>query len=172
MAVAADDAVDLIRRHAGLVHRLPAGQDGVGAQRLVHRDAVPAPIDRRMSNAGHSDLAAVLPSPEPVLISPPLIPVWRGHGSTFPLCSGDEGMAGTNPLALGDLLDALKESSFSLGVDPPGGWHTLGSGAEIFTFSSIIEEAPTPVFSNRREQMVIGRIEIGVVVLVEHNWLT
>src|SRR5207302_10920895 len=88
MAVAADDAVDLIRRHACLVHRLPAGQDGVGAERLVHRDAVPATVDRRMSDTSHRDLAAVLPYAESVLVSPPLIPVWRGHGSTFPLCSG------------------------------------------------------------------------------------
>ena len=96
MAVAADDAVDLIRRHACLVHRLLAGQDGVGTERLVHRDAVPATIDRRMSDTGHCDLAAVLPYAEPVLVSPPLIPVWRAHGSSFPLCSGCEGMAGTN----------------------------------------------------------------------------
>src|SRR6266446_6723724 len=41
-----------------------------------------------MSDTSHGDLAAVLPYSEPVLISPPLIPVWRGHGSTFPLCSG------------------------------------------------------------------------------------
>src|SRR4051812_22184837 len=74
MAVAADDAVDLVRRHAGLVHRLLAGQDGVGAERLVHRNFVPATVDRRMPDPGHSDLAAVLPHPEPVLVSPPLIP--------------------------------------------------------------------------------------------------
>src|SRR6266702_979160 len=88
MAVAADDAVDLIRRHAGLVHRPLAGQDGVGTQRLVHRDAVPATVDRRMSDASHRDLAAVLPDAEPVLVSPPLIPLRRAHGSSFPLCSG------------------------------------------------------------------------------------
>src|SRR6266850_2572824 len=41
-----------------------------------------------MSDTSHCDLAAVLPYAEPVLISPPLIPLWRGHGSTFPLCSG------------------------------------------------------------------------------------
>ena len=82
MAIAADDAVDLIRRHACLVHRLPAGQDGVRTERLVHRDAVPTTVDRRMSDTGHCDLAAVLPYSEPVLISPPLIPVWRAHGST------------------------------------------------------------------------------------------
>src|SRR5713226_7479001 len=41
-----------------------------------------------MSDTSHGDLAAVLPYAEPVLISPPLIRVWRGHGSTFPLCSG------------------------------------------------------------------------------------
>src|SRR5205807_2315535 len=75
MAVAADDSVDLIRRHAGLVHRLLAGQDGVGTERLVHRDAVPATVDRRMSDPGHGDLAAVLPDAEPVLVSPPLIAV-------------------------------------------------------------------------------------------------
>src|SRR6266404_5291236 len=86
MAVAADDALDLIRAHACLVHRLPAGQDGIGADRLVHRDFVPAAVDRRMSDTGHCDLAAVLPYAEPVLVSPPLIPGWRGHGSTFPLC--------------------------------------------------------------------------------------
>src|SRR5882672_9652132 len=94
MAVAADDAVDLIRRHASFVHRLLAGQDGVGAERLVHRDFVPATVDRRMSDPGHRDLAAVLPYAEPVLVSPPLILIWRGHGSTFPLCSGSERMAG------------------------------------------------------------------------------
>ena len=85
MAVAADDALDLIRRDTCLVHRLLAGQDRVGAERLVHRDAVPATVDRRMSDTSHCDLAAVLPYAEPVLVSPPLIPVWRGHGSTFPL---------------------------------------------------------------------------------------
>src|SRR3954471_18799803 len=95
MAVAADDAVDLVRRHAGLVHRLLAGQDGVGAERLVHRDFVPATVDRRMSDTGHRDLAAGLPYAEPVLVSPPLIPVRRGHGFTFLLCLGTEGMAGT-----------------------------------------------------------------------------
>src|SRR6202043_2128781 len=83
MAVATDDAVDLIRRHACVVHRLAAGQDGVGTERLVQRDAVPATVDRRMSDAGDGDLAAVLPGSEPVLISPPLIPVWRRHGSAF-----------------------------------------------------------------------------------------
>src|SRR6267378_6488643 len=41
-----------------------------------------------MSDTNHCDLAAVLPYSEPVLVSPPLILVWRGHGSTFPLCSG------------------------------------------------------------------------------------
>src|SRR5712692_341218 len=41
-----------------------------------------------MSDTSHCDLAAVLPYAEPVLVSPPLILVWRGHGSTFPLCSG------------------------------------------------------------------------------------
>src|SRR5947208_17057267 len=87
MAVATDDAVDLVRRHAGFVHRLLAGQDGVGAERLIHRDFVPAAVDRRMPDTGHRDLAAVLPDAEPVLVSPPLIPVRRGHGSTFPLCS-------------------------------------------------------------------------------------
>ena len=86
MAVAADDAVDLIRRHACLVHCLLAGQDGVGTERLVHRDAVPATVNRRMSDTSHRDLAAVLPYAEPILVSPPLIPVWRAHGSTFPLC--------------------------------------------------------------------------------------
>src|ERR1700710_2806873 len=40
-----------------------------------------------MSDTGHCDLAAVLPYAEPVLVSPPLISVWRGHDSTFPLCS-------------------------------------------------------------------------------------
>src|SRR5579862_1150560 len=74
MAVAADDSVDLVRRHAGLVHRLLAGQDRVGAERLVHRDFVPATVDRRMPDPGHRDLAAVLPNPKPVLVSPPLIP--------------------------------------------------------------------------------------------------
>src|ERR1700687_4441304 len=85
MAAAADDAVDLIRRHACLVHRLLAGQDGVGTERLVHRDAVPATVDRRMSDTSHRDLAAVLPYAEPVLVSPPLISLRRGHGSTYPL---------------------------------------------------------------------------------------
>src|SRR5580693_550430 len=75
MAVAADDALDLIRRHAGVVHRLLAGQDGVGAQRLIHRDFVPATVDRRMPDTGHRDLAAVLPDAEPVLVSPPPIPL-------------------------------------------------------------------------------------------------
>ena len=74
MAVAADDAVDLIRRDAGLGHRLLAGQDRVGADRLVHRDFVPAAVDRRMPDPRHRDLAAVLPYAEPVLVSPPLIP--------------------------------------------------------------------------------------------------
>src|SRR5579863_756571 len=83
MAVAADDAVDLIRRHACLVHRLPAGQDAAGTERLVQGDAVPATVDRRMSDTSHGDLAAVLPYAGPDLVSPPLIPVWRGHGSTF-----------------------------------------------------------------------------------------
>src|SRR5439155_17761923 len=93
MAVAADDAVDLIRRHACVVHRLPAGQDGVGTERLLHRDAVPATVDRRMSDPSHRDLAAVLPYAEPVLVSPPLIRFWRGHGPPCPLCSDNEGMA-------------------------------------------------------------------------------
>src|ERR1700726_1464365 len=91
MAVAADDAVDLVRRHAGLVHRLLAGQDRVRAERLVHRDLVPATVDRRVSDTGHGDLAAVLPYAEPVLVSPPLIPIWRGHGFTCSLCSGCPG---------------------------------------------------------------------------------
>src|SRR5204862_1667196 len=85
MAVAADDAIDLIRRHAGLVHRLLTGQDGVGAERLVHRDFVPAAVDRRMPDTRHRDLAAVLPYAEPVPISPPLIPGRRAHGTPFPL---------------------------------------------------------------------------------------
>jgi hypothetical protein len=38
-----------------------------------------------MSDTGYCDLAAVLPYSEPVLVSPPLIPVWRGHRSPFPL---------------------------------------------------------------------------------------
>jgi len=33
-----------------------------------------------MPDPGHRDLAAVLPDAEPVLISPPLIPLWPGHG--------------------------------------------------------------------------------------------
>src|SRR6185437_11440019 len=86
MAVAADDAVDLIGRHASLVHCLLAGQDGVGTQRLVHRGAVPAAIDRRMPETSHRDLTTVLPHSEPILVSPPLIPVLRGHGFPFPLC--------------------------------------------------------------------------------------
>ena len=45
---------------------------------------------------GTAALAAVLPYSEPVLLSLPLIPVWGGHGSTFPLCFGCEGMAGRN----------------------------------------------------------------------------
>src|SRR5271169_3462994 len=49
-----------------------------------------------MSDTSHRDLAAVLPYAEPVLVSPPLIPLWRGHGSTFPLCSGSDGTAGTS----------------------------------------------------------------------------
>ncbi len=97
MAVAADDPVDLIRRHARVVHRLLAGEDGVGTERLVHRDAVPPTVDRRMSDTSHRDLAAVLPNAEPVLVSPPLIPVWRGHGSTFPLCSVPIVMPGEGP---------------------------------------------------------------------------
>src|SRR6516162_3976902 len=96
MAVAADDALDLIRRDTSLVHRLPAGQDRVGAQRLVHRHTVPATVDRRMSDTSHCNLAAVLPYAEPVLVSPPPIPLWHGHGSTFPRCSGNEDMAGTD----------------------------------------------------------------------------
>jgi hypothetical protein len=36
-----------------------------------------------MSDTGHCNLAAVLPYAEPVLISPPLIPVWCSHGSSF-----------------------------------------------------------------------------------------
>src|SRR5579872_4120722 len=95
MAVAADDSVDLVRRHARLVHRLLAGEDRIGAERLVHRDFVPAAIDRRMPNPGHRDLAAMLPDAEPVLVSPPLIPGRCGHGSTFPLCYGSEDTAGT-----------------------------------------------------------------------------
>src|SRR5277367_4225689 len=82
MAVAADDAVDLIRRHACLVHRLLAGQDGVGTERLVHRDTVPATVDRRMPDTSHCDLSAVLPYAEPVLVSPPLISPWRAHCTT------------------------------------------------------------------------------------------
>jgi len=40
----------------------------------------------------------VLPYAEPVLISPPLIPVWRAHGSTFPLWSGREGDGRDEPV--------------------------------------------------------------------------
>src|ERR1700744_360755 len=96
MAVAQDHAVDLIRRHACLVHRPLAGQHGVGTERLIHGDAVPATVARRIPDTSHCDLAAVLPYAKPVLVSPPLISVWRGHGSTSPLCSGCERMAGTN----------------------------------------------------------------------------
>jgi len=39
-----------------------------------------------MSDTSHRDLAAVLPYAEPVLVSPPLIPVWRAYGFIFPLC--------------------------------------------------------------------------------------
>ena len=50
-----------------------------------------------MSNTSHRDLAAVLPYAEPVLVSPPLIPVWRGHSSTFRLCSVTIVSAGQRP---------------------------------------------------------------------------
>src|SRR5262249_26824457 len=73
VAVAADDAVDLILRDAGVGHRLLAGEDGVGTDRLVHRHAVPAPVDRRVPVAGYRDLAAVLPDAESVLVPAPLV---------------------------------------------------------------------------------------------------
>jgi hypothetical protein len=57
-------------------HRLLAGEDGVGAERLVHGDAIPTTVDRRVANAGYRDLAPVLPRPEPVLVSPPTILAW------------------------------------------------------------------------------------------------
>src|SRR5262249_29558221 len=84
VTVAADDAVDLIRHHAGIIHRLLTGQDGISAQRLVHRDAIPAAIDRRVSESRQSDLAAVLPHAEPILISPPPILIRRRHGYPSP----------------------------------------------------------------------------------------
>ena len=36
---------------------------------------IPATVDRRMSDTSHRDLAAVLPYAEPVLVSPPPIPL-------------------------------------------------------------------------------------------------
>src|SRR5215471_7407761 len=36
-----------------------------------------------MSDTSHCDLAAVLPYAEPVLVSPPPIPLWRAHGSNL-----------------------------------------------------------------------------------------
>ena len=41
----------------------------------------------RMSDTSHCDLTVVLPYAERVFVSPPLITVWRAHGSTFFLCS-------------------------------------------------------------------------------------
>src|SRR5579864_2405327 len=83
MAAATDHTLDLFRCHAGAVHRFLAGEDRVGAHRLVHRDFVPAAVYRRMADTRHSDLAAVLPYPEPVLVSPPLIPFRRAHAPPF-----------------------------------------------------------------------------------------
>src|SRR5215831_9026024 len=103
MAVAADHTLDLIRRDTGLVHRLLTGQDGVSTQRLVHRDFVPATVDRRMSEPDHRDLAAVLPDAEPVLVSPPLIPVWSAHGPPFLY----ELMKESNVLWFGAVKDSL-----------------------------------------------------------------
>src|SRR5467141_2411237 len=98
-----------------------------------------------MSDTSHCDLAAVLPYAEPVLVSPPLIPLWRAHGSPFPLCSGlsslsapgggegrvrwgiPERGAGTH-LTLPSLRDgplkggegqSLARSAHPLGDDPP-----------------------------------------------------
>src|SRR5262249_45427027 len=85
VTVAADDAVDLIRHHASIIHRPLTGQDGISAQRLVHRDAVPAATDRRVPDPRHRDLAAVPPHAEPTPIPPPPILIWRRHGCPSPL---------------------------------------------------------------------------------------
>jgi hypothetical protein len=72
-----------------------------------------------MSDTSHCDLAAMLPYAEPVLVSPPLISVWRGHGFTFPVFSGGESMAGMNQhhdtenLTVGQHISLLPEATIA-----------------------------------------------------------
>src|SRR5207237_1530362 len=83
VAVAADDAINLVWRDAGVVHSLLTGQDGVGAEGLVHRDAVPTPVHRGMPVPGHSNFTPVLPDSQTVFISPPGLRTRRSHWSPF-----------------------------------------------------------------------------------------
>src|SRR5260370_42429775 len=78
-----------------------------------------------MSDTSHRDLAAVLPDAEPVLVSPPLIPVWRGHGSTFPLwrCGNVDPPLAADFLTLG--LSATKGRAAQSGAGCGLGVHLL-----------------------------------------------
>src|SRR5260370_30987727 len=69
-----------------------------------------------MSDTSHSALAAVLPYAEPVLISPPLILVWCGHGSTFLLCSGSAGIWQGRTSGINLTLRTLRTGSAHDGV--------------------------------------------------------
>src|SRR5512145_3051879 len=83
MAVAADDAINLVWRDTRVVHGLLAGKYGVGAQGLVHGGAVPTPVHRGMPVPGHCDFAPVFPDPQTVFISSPGIRARRSHWSPF-----------------------------------------------------------------------------------------
>src|SRR5205807_447259 len=71
VALATNNTINLVWRDSRVVHGLLAGQYGVGTQGLVHRDAVPTPVNRGMTVPGNSDFAPVLPDPQTVFISPP-----------------------------------------------------------------------------------------------------
>jgi len=67
--------------NTGIFHGKLAGQDGVCAQGSIHGSLIPAPVNGGVTVSGHRDLTPVVPNPEPVLISSPLILVLRSHHS-------------------------------------------------------------------------------------------
>ena len=79
VAVAADYAVNLLRRNPGVGHRPLAGQKGIGAQARIQIYPVPAAIYRGMAVAGDGYPAAMFPYAQAVLIPPPGKVAATGH---------------------------------------------------------------------------------------------
>src|SRR5262249_44271263 len=75
MAVAADDAVDLVRRDTGLVHRLLAGEDRIGS--------APGAVNGQSPPPAPAPLPPMPQAANPILAPPPLIPGRCGHGFPF-----------------------------------------------------------------------------------------